>query len=410
MPPIYPPAPAWSRSLLSVGVTGTNGKTSTTTFVAAGLQVGAPAGLVARVTTVESALADERRPPPDDHAGFSSLMAELYARGGRRAAVEATSAALALGFAAAWPMRVAVFTNLGHDHLAMHGSPEHYLASKAQLFVHLPVGGCAVLNAGCPESELIAEVVPDHARRLWFAGPDRALDRAVALRITWVSPSADGLELGLDAAPELGELPERVRLRSLAAIQAENFAAALLACIAAGVPGAAAAEAISACPPPAGRFELVVGPPGSPRVVVDYAHGPDALRSLLADARRLNPARIVLVLGAGGGADPSKRAPMGQASAGADRLWLTSDNPRHEDPALIAAQVRAGVPPEVSCVVELDRKAAIRGAIAEAGCDDLVVVAGKGHEYGQILADCTLPFSDREVVRSALDERIAETY
>src|SRR5690606_10180232 len=190
----YPPPPPWAHDIASVGVTGTNGKSSTTRFVWAGLgvdvhlQVG-QVGPVARVTTVDSAIGEDVRAPPDDHFAFLDLMRTLHERGGRRAAIEATSATLGLGFARAWPFRVGVFTNLGNDHLRTHGSLEHFLASKAQLFVELQAGGVAVLNAGDASSELIAEIVPEGVRVLWFAGPDEALDRVVDLRVCEAVPS-----------------------------------------------------------------------------------------------------------------------------------------------------------------------------------------------------------------------------
>ncbi len=405
---LYPPPPAWAHDLRTVAVTGTNGKTSTTTYVAAALaEVFAP---VAWLTTVGSGLGDPRHDPPGEilatHGQFLATMAELRDRGGRWAAIETTSAALGHGFARAWPCAIAVFTNLGHDHLRTHGTPEHYLASKAQLFVHLPAGGTAVLNAGDPNAELIAEIVPAHASILWFAGPDRALDRSVDLRVRRADPDWSGSTLEIETAAWVGPIAQPIRSHNPAAVQAENIAAALLAAIAAGVPAQLAADAIARCPAPAGRFESIRLGAG-PRVVIDYAHDPDALRSLLADARRLSSARgaLVLVFGAGGDTDASKRPLMAAAAGSADRVWLTSDNPRNEDPAAIAAGLRAGLPAAVSCIVELDRARAIARAIAEAGPEDLVVISGKGHETVQILASHIQPCSDREIATRCLQDR-----
>ncbi|MFV8754060.1 Mur ligase family protein [Nannocystaceae bacterium ST9] len=403
----YPPPPAWADELRTVAVTGTNGKTSTTTYVAAALaRLGDPVGWL---TTVGSGIGDPRRDPPGEliatHERFLDQMAELRARGGRWAAIEATSATLARGFALAWPARIAVFTNLGHDHLRSHGTPEHYLASKAQLFVHLPPGGCAVLNAADPNAALIAEIVPAHASILWFAGPDRALDRPVDLRVRRADPDWTGLTLELETAAWIEAPPRSIRSRSPARIQAENVAAALLAAIVAGVPAEAAAEAIADCPVPRGRFDPIEGPGRGPRVVIDYAHDPDALRSLLADARRLTRGSLVLVFGAGGGTDPAKRPPMGVAAGSADRVWLTSDNPRDEDPAAIVAALRSGLPEHVACIVELDRARAIARAIAEAEPEDLVVISGKGHESVQIVGSRAEPCSDHEIAARCLAAR-----
>src|SRR5690606_4694 len=227
----------------TIAVTGTDGKTSTTRFCAAGLAA-AKLGPVARMTTVDAGIDDEIGPPPADHDHFLAMMRALHQRGGRRAAIEATSAALGLGFARAWPVRVGVFTNLGHDHMRTHGSPEHYLASKAQLFVALPAGGVAVLNAADPSAALIAEVLPAGVRPLWFAGPGAAEHRRVDLRVRTIAPSWDGLALELEARDELGPIPDRLVLRTPAPFQAANAAAALLACVALGVDGSLAAAGI----------------------------------------------------------------------------------------------------------------------------------------------------------------------
>ncbi|MCA9700221.1 MAG: UDP-N-acetylmuramoyl-L-alanyl-D-glutamate--2,6-diaminopimelate ligase, partial [Myxococcales bacterium] len=278
---------------------------------------------------------------------------------------------------------------------------EHYLASKAQLFLALPPGGTAVLNAGDENAGLLAEVIPPGVRLLWFAGPGRAQDREVDLRVTSVHPGWSGLHMTLESrAP--WSFPPELRSPNLAAVQAENLAAALLAAVALGVPPQQAAQALATCPPPPGRFEWVPGPDEGPRVVVDYAHAPEALRAALADARALQPRSLFLVIGAGGDADASKREPLGRAAAAADQVWLTSDNPRSEDPEAIAAAVRRGLPTGHPCRVVLDRAAAITEAIAAAGSGDLVLIAGKGHESQQVFADRTLPFSDREVAARAL--------
>jgi UDP-N-acetylmuramoyl-L-alanyl-D-glutamate--2,6-diaminopimelate ligase len=409
----YPPPPPWARDIATVAVTGTKGKSSTTRFVWAGLSADA-SGPVGRVSTVDAALGEELGPPPADHADFLRLMTRLHERGGRRAAIEATSAALGLGFSRAWPFRVGVFTNLGHDHLRTHGSFEHYLASKAQLFVALPAGGVAVLNADDPNSSLIAEVLPAGVRTLWFAGPGERTheaagadaQRRVDLRVLDARASWSGLELELAGSGELASVPATLKLRVLPAFQAPNVAAALLACAALGVPAARAAAAIAECEGPRGRFELVAGHDGDgqPRVVIDYAHTPEALRAALDSARTLCSGRVVLVTGAGGDTDPGKRQPLGAAAALADVVWLTSDNPRGEDPRAIAEDLRVGLG-DREARVELDRRRAVAGAIAEAGEEDLVIVAGKGHEQVQEIRGERIVMSDHELVADGLERR-----
>jgi UDP-N-acetylmuramoyl-L-alanyl-D-glutamate--2,6-diaminopimelate ligase len=401
----YPAPPSWAHEIVTIAVTGTDGKTSTTRYCAAGLAA-ARLGPVARMTTVDAGIDDQLGPPPADHDGFLAMMRSLHERGGRRAAIEVTSAVLGLGFARAWPMRVGVFTNLGNDHMRTHGSAEHYLAAKAQLFLALPSGGAAVLNAGDPNAALIAEVLPTKVRALWFAGPGAAEDRDVDLRVRTIAPSWDGLALELEAREQLGSIPKRLRLRTSASFQASNAAAALLTCVALGVTGSDAAAGIEACSAPPGRFELVtVAGVVGPRVIVDYAHTPEALRAALASARALCEGRLIVVLGAGGESDRNKRPALGQAASAADEVLLTSDNPRGEDPATIADDVAAGLAAELPSSVELDRDRAIAQAITRAEPCDLVLIAGKGHERIQEIAGERRPFSDQDSARAALERR-----
>jgi UDP-N-acetylmuramoyl-L-alanyl-D-glutamate--2,6-diaminopimelate ligase len=389
-----PAAPEWSRELVSVGVTGTNGKTSTTAMVAALLaRKQAP---VARVTTVGLFLGDERAPLPENYAGYLSLMRACLDRGGKYAAAEMTSEALALGFAKAWPCRVAVFTNLTRDHLDSHGSAEHYLASKAQLFMHLPADGTAVLNGCDAASEMLAEVVPQGVRTLRYGVASRG-EPVVALDLvaTRAEPSWSGTVIEI-AAPEL-DVPASVNIRAIGEVYAENALAAVAAAAAVGVPGRVMGEALAEFSPPRGRFEVVAK---RPYVVIDYAHTPDAMARTLATARRLCTGRLTVVFGAGGNRDRAKRPSMGAAATIADRIVLTSDNPRDEDPREIAEAIRSGIGTHDDVELELERERAIALAIGGARPDDVVVIAGKGHEEDQIVGGARRRFSDHEVVRS----------
>lgn len=412
----FPPAPPWAERLLTVGVTGTNGKTSTTTWVAAAL--GAMARPVARVTTLGSFLDGEGLDVEASYDGFLETMRLASARGARCAAIELTSEALALGFAGAWPCQVGVFTNLSHDHLDAHGSPEHYLASKAQLFVRLPPGGAAVLNGRDPASRLLEEILPTGVRVISYgllegpgARPRRESEAGAQdskngehfdllghdAEVTW-----EGTRVSLEAKGEIRPVPGELRLRAIGVIYAENAIAALAAAIAAGAPAEAAARAIEATPPPPGRFEVVSA---EPHVVVDFAHTPDALARTLETARSLCRGALVVVFGAGGNRDRAKRVPMGAAAAIADRVVLTSDNPRDEDPAAIAEAIREGLSGHRHVDVELDRAAAIAGAIEGAAPGDVVVIAGKGHERDQTVGGARRPFSDVDIARAAAAKR-----
>ncbi|TKD03842.1 Mur ligase family protein [Polyangium fumosum] len=399
---MFPPPPRWSRRITTVGVTGTNGKTTTTTFLAAALaRLARP---VLRVTTLGAFLDDEPLPFPTTHDIFLDAMRRGFEQGARHAAVEATSEALALGFAKAWPISLAVFTNLTRDHLDAHGSPEHYLASKAQLFVHLPAGGAAILNAWDPASELLAEVVARGARTVTYGLPSRAPGKPVLrpdLVAEEISVGWEGTHARLVSTARGRGMPQEIRIRAIGEPFLENALAALAAAIEAGVPPAEAADAIAQVPAPPGRFQVLGA---GPRAVVDDAHSPDALARTLTTARGLVAGRVFVVFGAGGDRDRGKRASMGEAARRADRIVLTSDNPRSEDPAAIAEEIRAGLGDHPGVRVVLDRAEAIRGAIAEAGPSDVVVIAGRGPETEQVFASGKRRLVDAEVAAAALAE------
>jgi UDP-N-acetylmuramoyl-L-alanyl-D-glutamate--2,6-diaminopimelate ligase len=397
-----PTPPAWAERIATVGVTGTNGKSTTTTWLAAALRrLGGP---VVRITTLGFYLDDEQLALPKDYDGFVEAMRLGLERGARHAAIELTSEALGRGFARAWPCRVGVFTNLTHDHLDAHGTPEHYLASKAQLFVSLPPGGTAVLNGCDPTSELLAEVLPSGVRLRTYGVASRGdpvlpLDAsATETTATWagtrLTGTLDGAPLDL-LTPGLGD------------IYAENALAALVGAEAMGVPREAALEALATASPPAGRFEVVSE---RPYVVIDYAHSPDALARTLAVARGLLDAdgrggALWVVFGAGGARDREKRGPMGAAARAADHVVITNDNPRGERPEAIAAMLLEGLGAHPSARTELDRRLAIRHAVRSAAPSDAVLLCGMGHEGTQTIGGVSQAFSDREVALAALAAR-----
>jgi UDP-N-acetylmuramoyl-L-alanyl-D-glutamate--2,6-diaminopimelate ligase len=403
-PPVFQPmsvrAPKWSQQLTTVGITGTNGKTSTTRWIAACL--GEVVRPVAQVTTLGSFLDDMPFEAAPDFGGFLATMRAAIDRGGRFAAIELTSEALARGFAREWPCGIGVFTNLTHDHLDAHGSPEHYLASKAQLFLSLRPGGAAVLNAADPASELITEVIPSGVRIVRYAVPSRGETlRSPDLWATAVQPSWGGTRITIDARGELAHAPKALTLQAIGDVYAENALAALAAALVAGVPPEDAARALANAPVPPGRFQVLAHDRG-PRVVIDYAHTPDALARTLATARSLCDGKLWVVFGAGGDRDKNKRQPMGAAASCADHVMLTSDNPRSEAPERIAEQIRSGIGPHADVRIKLDRRAAIREAILDALDGDVVVIAGKGHEVGQVVGARVLPFDDAVEARAAL--------
>ncbi len=400
MKPHFPEAPTWVAELTSVGVTGTNGKTSTTRFLAAAL--GSIARPTLEVTTLGTALDGEELAVPKSYQGALAAVRTALDRGARFAALEVTSEVLALGLAQRWPFRAGVFTNLTHDHLDAHGSPEHYFASKAQLFHSLSPGGIAVVN-GCDEvAELLCEVTAPGVTRLCYGVESRGAAQ-LPLDARGVVTACDfgGTELSVTFGERLGSRTLALRTRAVGEIFAENALAALVTACALGASPEAAAAAIAAAPPPRGRFERVLD---APNVVVDYAHTPDALRRTLLTARRLAAGGAVsVVFGAGGNRDREKRPAMGEAAGLADRVFITSDNPRSEDPRQIAEAIAAAVPSGVALSIELDRERAIATAVRAAAPNDVVVIAGKGHETEQQIGTERRAFSDAGAARRAVE-------
>ena len=391
-----PAPPSFHAKLTTVGITGTNGKTSTNAMLAAILtKVASP---IPRTTTLGSFLDNERLDLPANYQGFIETMKRGFDRGALYAVIELTSEALARGFAQAWPCSYGVFTNLTHDHLDAHHNFEHYLASKAQLFMHLPSSGAAILN-GCDAScELLKEIVPASTTTVFYGSETRGPAihdlhaRARRVSLSWDGTTIDVDLRGIGTSPTLS-----FRVPLIGHVYAENAIAALAAALVMGVPENLIVDALASMPAPSGRFEVVST---VPYVIVDYAHTPDALTRTLAAARELCTGKLTAVFGAGGHRDKAKRPAMGASSTLADRIILTSDNPRDEDPAAIAAHIREGIPSSSHVEVELDRFKAIRKAMLESSPDDVVVVAGKGHESEQIIGAERRHFSDQDVIRS----------
>ncbi|MBK6576741.1 MAG: UDP-N-acetylmuramoyl-L-alanyl-D-glutamate--2,6-diaminopimelate ligase [Sandaracinaceae bacterium] len=402
--------------LRSVGVTGTNGKSSTTSMIAA--IVAAAGETSARATTLGTWVGERQVSGSVSMASFQELAQEAVAEGVRTIAVETTSKALAAGFARLWPADVAVFTNLTRDHLDLHGSPEGYLAAKAQLFMTVPPGGTVVWNLGDPCSALLNDVVPAGVRRFgWVVGdvhPDCA-ELPLHLRGERVQVAVHGtrfdVSFGPDAAsaPALEALAGPFQLGVVGAVHAENALAAALATAALGYEASAIRSGLRAFRGVPGRFDVVAE---RPLVVVDYAHTPDALARTLAEARGLlgeAGGRLVCVFGCGGDRDQGKRPEMGRiASELADVVIATSDNPRGEDPERILDAIesgRASGSGRAEWLRLVDRRAAIRQAIGSAHAADVVVIAGRGHEAQQLLASGPVTFSDRDVAREAIQQK-----
>jgi UDP-N-acetylmuramoyl-L-alanyl-D-glutamate--2,6-diaminopimelate ligase len=398
-----------------VGVTGTNGKTTTATMIEAiAAHAGEPSG---RSTTVGRWVRGERIPNDEGVEGLRRTLDRAAEVGVRTMVVETTSHALSRGFAGELPPKVAVFTNLSRDHLDEHGTLEAYLAAKAQLFMNLLPGGAAVLNAADPASALLDEVIPAGIRRLAYAA--REIDAAcaslpLALAAEEVTVDRSGTRIRLAPSPLAERLGGMLSLRVIGRVHAENALAAAVAAEALGYPAEATREALADFAGVPGRFEMVDRGGRGPLVVVDYAHTPDALERTLLLARELvEPAkgRVICVFGCGGDRDQGKRPEMGRiASQVADVVVVTTDNPRSERPEAIIDQILSGAEGRFGKSIRItDRGEAIRRAIALAHDPDIVVVAGKGHEKTQVFQEQIVPFDDVEVARSAPSAADGET-
>ncbi|MBI5533144.1 MAG: UDP-N-acetylmuramyl-tripeptide synthetase [Deltaproteobacteria bacterium] len=390
----------YASLLTTVAITGTNGKTTTTSMVAAIVEAsGEPA---ARVTTVGSWVGEELIEEEGTVEGFARTLRMAVAAGVRTLAVETTSRALAEGFAHHWQAQVAVFTNLSRDHLDYHETPEKYLAAKAQLFMTLPPDGAAIFNACDEASALLREVTPPSARCTAFGcGDCRSRDTTIPLGL-WadrVVVSRRGTELTLAPGALADRLDGCLRLSVIGSVHAENAMAAALAAEAAGYSPDAIKRGLEGFPGVAGRFQIVAR---APLVVVDYAHTPDALQRTLQVARSLiddAPGRVICVFGCGGDRDAGKRGLMGRSAADlSDCVIITTDNPRSEDPAKIADAIAQGAR-QGRASVELveDRRTAIAHALGIARPDDVVVIAGRGGERVQEIGGDRIGFSDAEV-------------
>jgi UDP-N-acetylmuramoyl-L-alanyl-D-glutamate--2,6-diaminopimelate ligase len=362
-----------SRHLDVVGVTGTNGKTTTvellrSIFEAAGRPCGVIGTLTGARTTPEA---------PE----LQALLASFVAEGRTSVAMEVSSHALVQERVAGTRFRVAVFTNLSQDHLDFHGTVETYFSAKARLF-EPDLADTAVVNLDDPRGRLLG-----HA----------------ALIPTTGYALSDVDDLRLDPTGSSFRWRDRDWRVGLAGrFNVENALAAATAAIELGIDDDVIDRGLRAAGPVPGRFELVdAGQPFT--VVVDYAHTPDGLEQVLAAGREVTKGRVIVVFGAGGDRDRDKRPRMGAAAAaGADHLVVTNDNPRSEDPMTIIDAVRSGIPPTADVTVEPDRRAAITAALAMAGPGDLVMIAGKGHEDTQVVGDTVTPFDDRRVAREII--------
>jgi UDP-N-acetylmuramoyl-L-alanyl-D-glutamate--2,6-diaminopimelate ligase len=389
-----------SEALWTCGVTGTNGKTSCSQWIAAALTAaGARCGVLGTLGAgFPGALAEAGNTTPDA-LELHRTLAAMRGEGAAAVAMEVSSHGLDQGRVNGVAFDCALFTNLTHDHLEYHGTMQAYAAAKARLF-ELERLGCAVLNLDDAFGVRLAARL--QARGMRTIGYSLS-PAGIAPGTTSEHIAAARLMPGeLELATSWGTA--RTAFQPLGRFNVANALGVLGCLLAYGMPFAQAVAALGALPPVPGRMQRVGD---APLTVIDYAHSPDALEKVLQALRPLAQARggrLAIVFGAGGDRDPSKRAPMGAAASRlADRIVLTSDNPRGEDPRAILREVAAGVAGPHA--VEPDRARAIALAIGEAAEADVVLIAGKGHEAWQEIGGRREPFSDAEAARAALARR-----
>lgn len=372
-------------------VTGTNGKTSTVELARQlwrlGGQRSASIGTLG-VTTADDQVSTGLTTP--DVVTFLANMAGLQREGISHVAFEASSHGLAQYRTEGLPVRAGAFTNLSRDHLDYHGTMEEYLAAKLRLFSEVvDADGAAVVWADDEYSDRVIEAVRRRGLTLLTVGT-----KGETLRLLEREPTSLGQTLKVEVE---GGRTHVVKLPLIGAYQAANALTAAGLVIACGGDAAATLANLAHVLPVRGRLERAVITRAGAPVYVDYAHTPDGLRAAIEALRPHTGAKLHVVFGCGGDRDTGKRPEMGRiAVALADNVIVTDDNPRSEDPAAIRAAIMAAAPG----ATEVDgRREAIRQAIAAAGPQDVVLIAGKGHEQGQIVGDRVLPFDDVTVAR-----------
>ena len=410
------------EELCVAGVTGTNGKT-TTAFLLQGMlgKLRGPCGLLGTIHYDDGRSRETAVLTTPGGEVLYHWLERMVASGCRSAALEVSSHALDQERCAGLSLDVAVLTNLGRDHLDYHGDQEHYLAAKARILDLVTPGadrskapGAVAINVGDPAlRQLVQErraaghqALAAAATVRYCARPEQLAREEVDLEVTDSQLNLGGTRLSLRHRDERLELHSPL----VGDFNAENLTAALAAGLALGLPAADCVAALAGLTQVPGRLERFRLPRGG-LAVVDYAHTPDALAAVLASCDELSDGRLIVVFGCGGDRDRGKRPLMGEVAARhADQVWITSDNPRSEEPATICAEIRAGFQAvrrrrAAPVQVIVDRSTAIVEALASAAAEDIVVVAGKGHEDYQLIGDQRLDLDDRQVVKNWIAEQ-----
>ncbi|MFO8060855.1 MAG: UDP-N-acetylmuramoyl-L-alanyl-D-glutamate--2,6-diaminopimelate ligase [Bacillota bacterium] len=384
--------------MVLVGVTGTSGKTTTAHLIRHLLEAdGGSVGLVGTVGNIAGGNWMETTLTTPEATDLQRLFRQMLISGDRAAVMEVSSHSLMLHRVHRCAFNVGVFTNIAPEHLDFHGDMDSYLAAKARLFTMLTDEG---LDRGGPRAVINA----DDARSAEIES--RSVAEVLTYGLRGGEVTARDVQMTQEETTFLLEMPagrRRVRLRLPGRFNVYNALAAAAAAHSLDVATGVIADALSGATPVPGRYEVVSGPGDDITVIVDFAHTPDELSNLLEAVTSVSAGRVITVFGAGGDRDRTKRPVMGSVVEDlADYMIVTSDNPRSEDPRAITCDILRGIEDNASCEVIVDRREAVLRAVEMAGPADTVVVAGKGHETMQILADCAVHFDDRLEARKAL--------
>jgi len=392
-----------SRELAVAGITGTNGKTTCAYLLAQALEAaGRPAAYMGTIGTGRPRALSASALTTGDAITVQRTLARLKAEGAGSVAMEVSSHAIDQWRVGAVRFRTAAFTNLTRDHLDYHGSMESYAATKARLFTRDELES-RVINVDDPAGRQLAIDPRGRGRLVVTSRGHQSHTRAAAgfVRAMHTELSPQGIELEFDSSWGSGALTSTL----VGDFNVENLLTVIAILLDWGLAPDQATQALGRVHAAPGRMETFGGGP-APLTVVDYAHTPDALRKALYAARAHARGRLVVVFGCGGDRDPGKRPLMGEVAAElADDIVITDDNPRGESPAAITAGIAAGIPAGRAYRIEHDRGRAIREAIVEAGADDVVLIAGKGHEDYQVYGSERRAFSDQKAVAGALAAR-----
>lgn len=389
-----------SRSMQVVGITGTNGKTTTAYLLRAVFEsAGKKCGLIGTVTY---SVGDQERPASrttPEAPDVQRMFRQMVDAGCSACVMEVSSHALALNRVGGTNFACGVFTNLTRDHLDYHGDMESYFAAKRRLFEMLPPGAPAVINLDDPRGEILRKSVSTPVTY--------AINKAADVTPGPLTLTFAGLEF--DARTPKGDV--HVRSKLVGRPNVSNILATIAVARALDLPTPAIEHGLENLSGVPGRFEVVSSRNDDITVVIDYAHTDDALKNLLETARPLAPRRVITVFGCGGDRDRTKRPLMGAVAARlSDVVVITSDNPRGEDPVRIIEEIKRGIPSasdrgSSATITIVDRTEAIQFAIKKAEPGDLVLLAGKGHEQLQVIGGKELPFDEAAIAREALERR-----